>query len=210
MGVTQLALERAKEQGRKFDLKFENASYSEFDAALDASWKALGADQELQDWRDAVGRQPERSTTTADSENRKKDKAEFEGGDLAVVESGEADVELIASNGLLIANGYKACLYGDHGPYFELGRQNVHWPAFVHHMLKGPGRHYHEHYFADRSVKIYDQFNGVGDEPNPPPGDRAVHNNRPEGYADYRSGRIYLAMENVNKIVRSRKRAREE
>ena len=34
-------------------------------------------------------------------------------------------------------------------------------------------------------------------KPNPPSGPRSARNNRPEGYADYRVGRFYVACESV-------------
>jgi len=207
--VVRRVVDKAREQGRGFSLDLEHVDKTDFDAALEASWKALGAHDEFRAWENMPS--PKRTSSTADSKNRIADKAEFENGPLAFVESGEEDVEIIGPDGILLATGYGGCLYGDHGPYLELSRENVHWPSFVHATIKGPGRHYHSHYTADRKVSIYNQFTGVRDEPNPPEGKRAVHNNRADGYADYRSGRVYLSMDLVEaKRVARRVRQRLE
>eukprot|EP00927_Polykrikos_kofoidii_P021212 TRINITY_DN20152_c0_g1_i1.p1 TRINITY_DN20152_c0_g1~~TRINITY_DN20152_c0_g1_i1.p1 ORF type:complete len:568 (-),score=88.16 TRINITY_DN20152_c0_g1_i1:189-1892(-) len=192
--VVQMAADQAKTHGFAFDFKLDNCSRAVFEQALEASWKAVGAEEELRAWRRAPS--PRRSASTADLENRLADRKEFE-EKHGFKEFGENDVEILGPGGLLLARGYRACLYGDHGAYLELNKDNVHWPSFTSHVLKGPGRHYHAHYTDDGSVDVYDQFNTVVDEPNPPPGKRATHNNRPEGYADYRSGRLYLCMDHV-------------
>lgn len=105
----------------------------------------------------------------------------------------------------LVSTGFLRVLYGDHGPYFELAQSQVHWSAFNRHVLKGPARHYHEHcaFTATGAVeiKLYDQFRGVEDEPNPPPGDFSVSNNRREGYAPYRAGVLYLSADDVTNVV---------
>lgn len=151
--------------------------------------------------------------STVDSANRTRDAertaARF---DLKHPETGDATAMLLVGS-LHVATGYLRILYGDHGPYFELSHEQVHWAPFTEHVLKGPRRHYHEHYAeASRTtttdgasdtttiVKLYDQFNTVADEPNPPPGPWSVNNNRPEGYAPYRVGVLYLAADEVTDV----------
>lgn len=48
---------------------------------------------------------------------------------------------------------------------------------------------------------VYHQRRSVADQPNPPPGTHAVHNNRPDGYADYRVGRCYIAFSDELAVV---------
>lgn len=44
---------------------------------------------------------------------------------------------------------------------------------------------------------LYHQFKTVEHLPNPPESKYAVNNNRPEGYADYRVGRLYLDPDDI-------------
>ena len=94
-----------------------------------------------------------------------------------------------------IARGYEAIVYGDHGPYIEFREEQIYWPTFCRHKLKGPSRTHFEHYNRDISIKLYGQFKTVADQPNPPADSNpfACSNNRPEGYADYRPGRFYTS-----------------
>lgn len=108
-------------------------------------------------------------------------------------EFGDAQTEFRDRIGNIIAMGYEAIVYGDHGPYIEFKESQICWPMFTHHVLKGPGRVHFEHINSDGSVKLYDQFKAVDNQPNPPPGVYATPNNRPDGYADYRPGLIYVA-----------------
>jgi hypothetical protein len=155
-------------------------------------------------------------TSTIDSENRRRD-AERTCSRLGLrdAEAGERDA-LVMVHATCVAQGFVRLLYGDHGPYVELMCSNIRWPLFRDHVAKGPRRHYHEHVThvslgeaARRGpdardferVQLYDQFNGVQHEPNPPPGEWAFDNNRAEGYASYVPGRIYLSADTVTAVV---------
>ena len=45
-------------------------------------------------------------------------------------------------------------------------------------------------------VMVYDQLKSVANQPNPPPGEHSVNNNRKDGYADYQVGQCYIALNN--------------
>ena len=134
--------------------------------------------------------------STVNSPNRLRDQARVE-AEHGLSESGRSDVVFEDKRGEVIARGYERLVYGDHGPYIEFRPRQICWDAFVHHKVKGPGRHYHEHYTSDSGVKLYDQFRTVRDQPNPPPGKYSCNNNRREGYADYRVGRLYISPDDI-------------
>jgi hypothetical protein len=72
----------------------------------------------------------------------------------------------------------------------ELERDAVVWSSFV----EGPEKlHYNEHHSVGASAQLYDQKKTVASQPNPPRGKRSCHNNRSEGYADYRPGKGYIS-----------------
>ena len=176
-------------QGSMFEIEFY-ASKGEFDDAQQWSWAKVGAklDHSVRDYKP-------RPTSTADSSNRLRDKKRIE-SKWAVCEFGNPSIEFFDAAGELVARGYEGIVYGDHGPYLEFKEEQIYWPTFCRHKLKGPGRTHFEHYNADVSLKLYGQFQTVADQPNPPsgfPNPFSTSNNRPEGYADYRPGRIYLS-----------------
>eukprot|EP00672_Neobodo_designis_P007609 CAMPEP_0174856214 /NCGR_PEP_ID=MMETSP1114-20130205/35349_1 /TAXON_ID=312471 /ORGANISM="Neobodo designis, Strain CCAP 1951/1" /LENGTH=205 /DNA_ID=CAMNT_0016090999 /DNA_START=41 /DNA_END=654 /DNA_ORIENTATION=- len=190
-----------KENGAWFDVSFRSTK-AVFDAAKERAWEACGeappatehTPNELHTLIEAL-----RDVSTVDSDNRVRD-AERVSANLQLrhPERGDATAKLEV-HGVVVADGFARVLYGDHGPYFELLSCCVHWIMFDDHVLKGPKRHYHEHRarIADLGgedtssrptvtvVMLYNQFNGVGDEPNPPPGEWSCANNRAEGYAPY-------------------------
>ena len=172
-------------QGALFDCTF-SASKQQFDEARKWSWAQLGYSLELRCHE-------KRRRSTADTANRLRDKLRVESR-WALHEFGHASCELLDVRGDLVAAGYEAIVYGDHGPYFELCEEQIHWPSFCHHKLKGPGRTHFEHFTHDESIKLYGQFQSVHNQPNPPPDNPfSCANNRPEGYADYRPGKFYIS-----------------
>ncbi|CAE7868504.1 PDRP1 [Symbiodinium necroappetens] len=182
------SLERAlTTKGTFFDIEF-HASKSEFDDVLLWSWAKLGfACSSPADYKP-------RAASTADSANRRRDKQRVE-SNWGLYETGNSSLEFYDSKGEPIARGYEAIVYGDHGPYIEFKEEQIYWPTFCRHKLKGPGRTHFEHYNRDVSIKLYGQFKTVADQPNPPADSNpfACSNNRPEGYADYRPGRLYMS-----------------
>jgi hypothetical protein len=201
---TQAALDAAvTKDAAWFDVRF-TGSMADFDGFLSRGWGQCSAPLlpkgDLATLRALVSEEP---PSTVDSENRARDaKRVAEKLSLSAPEKGSADA-LVIVDGQVIARGFTRILYGDHGPYFELVHASVEWALFDDHILKGPKRHYHEHRCTLNSgttVMLYDQFNGVGDEPNPPEGEWSVANNRPEGYAGYVPGRLYLSADTVTEL----------
>lgn len=167
-----------------FELELEG-SKEHFDLAWHWSWALLGAC--------AFPRgQGFKRACTADSQNRLLDKAWVE-SQLGLTEIGD-ETRFFDGCGSLVAEGYHAIVYGDHGPYVEFTEGQIHWRAFPKHVLKGPARTHFQHHNADGSVKLYDQINKVS-EHNPPAGRRSVANNRAGGYADYQPGYLYIAID---------------
>lgn len=184
----------ALKKGPAFDFSFKGTK-QEFDKFWLASWTELGEGKLCTRLNDVK----ERPATTADSENRLRDKAALKER-LGLEEAGDSHRFLYDEHGNVLAAGYIQVLFGDHGDYFELMEKNINWSLFTNHKLKGPGRHYHEHKNADGSIQLYDQFKTVADEPNPPPGAKSKDNNRPEGYAPYRPGVFYMPTEAVARV----------
>mmetsp|Transcript_20778 Transcript_20778/g.37841 ORF Transcript_20778/g.37841 Transcript_20778/m.37841 type:complete len:349 (+) Transcript_20778:52-1098(+) len=134
----------------------------------------------------------EMTSTVHDLPNRERDRQRVLSRGLAE-RPGSSPVALWCPKlGVILASSYNRLLFGDHGPYVELLYHQIQWEHFVLHTLKGPHRHAHFHWTKGREVCIYEQYNGVHDEPNPPPGEWSCSNNRPEGYAEYCPGRMYL------------------
>ena len=100
-----------------------------------------------------------------------------------------------APDGTVVAEGYERVLYGDHGPYLECSVVHVRFRHLRLQRKVHPGRFYDEWLSPDGRVRVYDQLRSVADQPNPPPGARSTHNHRPDGYADYRVGRCYIALD---------------
>ena len=185
--LAKMLKEHVLKEGRMFDCNF-TASKREFDDAWKWSWALLGVV--------AMSRAKEydsRLKSTADSNNRLQDKKRVE-SKWGLEEFGHPSCEFYDSAGELVALGYESIVYGDHGPYIEFNEQQICWPTFCNHKLKGPGRTHFEHYNQNVSIKLYDQFQTVADQPNPPADNPfSSANNRPDGYADYRPGRLYMS-----------------
>jgi hypothetical protein len=139
---------------------------------------------------------PSEFYSTVNSPNRERDRQRIE-KEYNLPEKGSNEFVFYDKNGKILAIGYERVVYGDHGPYIEFITEQINWEVFVHHQIKGPASYYHEHYNADRTVMLYNQFKTVHSIPNPPEGKYAVNNNRPEGYADYKIGRLYLDPEGL-------------
>eukprot|EP00746_Dinoflagellata_sp_MGD_P018284 gnl/MRDRNA2_/MRDRNA2_142396_c0_seq1.p1 gnl/MRDRNA2_/MRDRNA2_142396_c0~~gnl/MRDRNA2_/MRDRNA2_142396_c0_seq1.p1 ORF type:complete len:266 (+),score=27.55 gnl/MRDRNA2_/MRDRNA2_142396_c0_seq1:98-895(+) len=133
--------------------------------------------------------------STAVFPNRVRDKIRIE-AQLRLPETGDPRTEFYSRSGnLLFAIGYDRIVYGDHGPYIEFGEKHVRWHAFPIFRLKPDWSFFDEWYTIDGTLMLYAQKRLVTDKPNPPSGQWAVNNNRPEGYADYRIGKYYVPCE---------------
>lgn len=132
--------------------------------------------------------------STADTWNRKRDKARVE-GELGVCEWGDHTTRFADPKdpSVVVGRGYQRVLYGDHGPYIEFHATQVNWQAFKTVKRKCDMAYYDEHYTPSGAVKAYEQRKTVRRKPNPPPGRWSARNNRPEGYADYQPGCVYMA-----------------
>ena len=177
----------AMKSGGQFECSFEGTE-ARFRELLHWSWQVIGHKACKSQAMEDVSKEE----STVDTPNRERDRSRILAKGFVEFPSETKVKTKCKATGVQVANGYVRLLFGDHGPYLELLHEHVCWEAFVHHKLKGPLRHYHEHLTRDRGIQIYEQFRSVHDEPHPPPGEWACDNNRPEGYADYRPGRIYM------------------
>lgn len=131
---------------------------------------------------------PEQSTTLGLA-NRIADKAKVE-SKLGLPEGGASfSGEIQTPAGNLIAKGYLRIVYGDHGPYIEFAPSQVRLEGWDIRR-KGDNAWYDEARLD--GVMLYLQKKTVATLPNPPAGPNSVRNNRPEGYADYKPGMIYV------------------
>jgi len=141
-------------------------------------------------------RVPVMSSTASHLPNRERDKLRVE-TTLGLPEFGDATTEFYAAgSGLLpVALGYDRIVYGDHGPYVEFSEHQICWSTFPVFIEKPVTCFFDECWTADMVTMLYAQKRHVTNKPNPPSGEWAVQNNRPEGYANYLVGRYYLACE---------------
>jgi len=129
--------------------------------------------------------------STAIYPNRLQDKAKLE-TDTDLVECGSPSLFFYSTKGSLLAQGYVRIVYGDHGPYTEHVREQIVWDAFK--CVRTSVGFYDKWIAKDGSnVLLYDQRKTVANLPNPPAGKLSFSGNRPEGYADYRIGRMYIS-----------------
>jgi len=139
--------------------------------------------------------------TLVDTENRRKDKRAIE-DEHGLTEQGLLDLNIYSKSqpNLQIASGYYRMLYGDHGPYIEFVHKQIMWNAFPNVDRRGVHAYFDYYYSEDRSIRLYYQRRDVKNKPNPPYlfGARRAENNRPEGYADYVTGRYYADANDVN------------
>jgi hypothetical protein len=203
-----------------FQYPILSSSYEEFTYLRDAAWARSGcipppapcsSHPEFTVW--LLQQQKLFESTTKGFDNRLRDRKLVLEMFPGVHEKGDPD-QLLRCGPKIFAKGYCRIVFGDHGPYFELLPFQVDWTFFRDHLLKGPQRHYHEHWMTvcendsvtdkeSNKLKLYDQFRGVDDEPNPPSGPSSANNNRPEGYADYRPGRLYVSCFEVTAVETS-------
>ena len=134
----------------------------------------------------------EERPSTAIYENRIADrqKVEIETG---ILEKGNQTQQFYSASGELIAEGYNRIVYGDHGPYIEFRSENIKCELFRKFNQPAKPDSYYEWLKPknDDSVKVYYQLKTVENLKNPPPG--GFKGNRPEGYADYQIGFIYIS-----------------
>jgi hypothetical protein len=129
--------------------------------------------------------------TTAVYPNRMEEKEALE-RDTDLVEGGSPAMHFFTTRGTLVAKGYLRVVYGDHGAYLELLKEQVLWDAWERERVRIG--YYDKWYARDGSrLMLYDQRKTVEDLPNPPAGPRSFKGDRKEGYADYRVGRYYLS-----------------
>jgi hypothetical protein len=132
----------------------------------------------------------ENCISTAIYPNRIKEK-EFIEKYVGLSEFGNYNTLFKTKFGTIVAQGYLRIVYGDHGAYVEFLRENIKWEEFECER-KNFG-YYDKYYSIDGSeILLYYQLRNVKNLPNPPkPG---FIGNRVEGYADYRVGRIYISV----------------
>ena len=135
-------------------------------------------------------------SSTAILANRARDKHRVEGA-LGLSEFGDVITEFYAAkSGLLpLGLGYERIVYGDHGPYVEFTPEQICWSSFPNFVERPHTCFYDEAFTEDGLTMLYVQKRPVRSRPNPPMGQWSVENHRPEGYADYRVGKIYVAAE---------------
>lgn len=137
-----------------------------------------------------------------DSENRKRD-AERIALTLGLSEEGDPTTEFFTMHGTLIAKGYLRIVYGDHGPYIEFLPSQMVRDAWRLSAKKGPMAWYDECQPKDgANCKLYVQKRDVKMLPNPPRGKYSANNNRRNGYADYRVGRLYISPDDITLAAR--------
>lgn len=146
--------------------------------------------------RTADGRRVTVKLSTALYPNRIRDKLRVE-TQLKLPEGGNPFTAFYArrSGGLLIATGYERIVYGDHGPYIEFSDHQIRWSAFPRFKPRSPWSYYDLWCTSDQRLELYAQKRRVTGKPNPPSGQWSVCNHRPEGYADYRVGMCYVAID---------------
>lgn len=132
-------------------------------------------------------------STTILFPNRERDSMRVQRA-LHIAEFGNPNTRFTSLSGHHIATGYLRVVYGDHGPYVEFHVNNMVRGIWIWRK-KGPRAWYDEARLraAPRELMLYYQKKSVSMLPNPPRGRWSVCNNRPEGYADYRVGRIYAS-----------------
>lgn len=116
--------------------------------------------------------------------------------------------------GAVLAVGYERVLYGDHGPYVELSPDQIRWESWPHFFDKRNYEAYYDEYYTESShhvwwarwecwhprpsdgvLMLYAQRHSVADRPWAPGCRARPHEERLEGYADYRPGYFYIAAE---------------
>lgn len=134
--------------------------------------------------------------TTAIYPNRIQDKEQLE-KTTGLSEFGNETTTFLTKAGALFAVGYVRIVYGDHGPYIEFEAKHIKAQLKRKFNRPLPSHCFYEWLeTTDSSVKVYDQKRNVKHLKNPPQG--GFVGNREEGYADYRSGYLYVAPNDLN------------
>lgn len=145
--------------------------------------------------------------STVDSWNRKRDRKWVE-KKLGIAEKGNSTTVFVneLDTSTVIAVGYRRVLYGDHGPYIEFTKSQIHWQSFpVIKPDKPSHAYYDERFTEDQHVMAYEQRKTVRDKPNPPPGPWSVNHHRVEtGYADYQPGYVYVSADCLDVLPQDR------
>jgi hypothetical protein len=112
-----------------------------------------------------------------------------------LTEEGRNDVEIIDRAGIVIATGYRRVVFGDHGPYIEMSKENMFSMIVFTDIVKKGDAAWYDEYYTSAGAKIYWQKKPVTGEKNanPPKGFFAVKNDRKEGYADYKANYYYVS-----------------
>jgi len=133
--------------------------------------------------------------TTATYPNRLRDKQMVE-KEYGLTEEGNDDTIFYTLGYEPLAEGYERIVYGDHGPYVEFKQERINW-KICRPERRGMG--YYDTYLArgNKVTKLYIQRFPVKDLPNPPKGKYAHNNNCPEGYADYKTGMVYVSTDDI-------------
>mmetsp|Transcript_50241 Transcript_50241/g.162655 ORF Transcript_50241/g.162655 Transcript_50241/m.162655 type:complete len:417 (-) Transcript_50241:238-1488(-) len=144
----------------------------------------------------ALGGDAPVASSTADSSNRMRDKRKVE-AKLKLPEFGdECTVFCDARDGRRVAVGYLRVVYGDHGAYVECRPEQVIWEGFE---LRNTTAEYYDLYKSvpPGRAQVYLQKRTVSDRPNPPQGRDSKQHDRPQGYADYQPGLVYISVKQV-------------
>ena len=132
-----------------------------------------------------------------DTPNRVKDRKRVE-TTHNISEEGNDYTIFRSKLGLRLAKRYTRICYGDHGPYIEfLPKHIIRTSWHQTYKAKATGW-YHICQPNDGSYcKLYVQIKSVSMLRNPPAGRYSCHNNRSEGYADYRVDRLYISPDEI-------------
>ena len=135
------------------------------------------------------------------SENRRRDEERCRGkGWEEFPVPGQQYRVTSAKTGEHILRGYNRVVYGDHGPYVEFEGGMVMAQLRALDRSKEPHRYYDTFYTAC-NTKVYWQRRSVGGKSNPPQnGSYYCNNNREEGYADYKVGKWYVAVDEMRLV----------
>lgn len=130
-----------------------------------------------------------------DTPNRIRDRERIE-SIHGLLEEGDDRATFCTKKGTLIAKGYLRVVYGDHGPYVEFLPRHMVREAWKT-VRKGVGWYDICQPKDGSYCKLYVQTKSVATLKNPPKGKYSHNNNRQEGYADYKVGRLYISPDDM-------------
>lgn len=130
--------------------------------------------------------------STAIYPNRIDDRSKVE-AKTGLTEFGNQETQFYTASGKLFAQGYTRVVYGDHGPYVEFDTASIKCPLYRKFGQAPKPDAFYDWLETDNpeDLKAYYQLKTVHNLKNPPPG--GFKGNRPEGYADYQIGFIYVS-----------------